>query len=99
MVLEYAVEREGGTLLSIEASPGSAISGLDGVNPWRRTLRVKVTSQARDGRANEELVDIMAKALSIPRADVRLVKGSRSHMKKLFVPLPVEEVESRLGMS
>lgn len=98
MASDYAVGHDGGTLLRVEASPGSARSGIDGVNPWRRAVRVKVRAEARNGKANDELIDVVAEALSIPRKGIDIVKGSRSHLKTVLVPLPVDEVISRLGM-
>ena len=69
-----------------------------GINEWRGTVQIRVSSEARDGKANDDLLDFLARALSVPRRDLRIVKGSRSHRKKVFVPLALEEVVSRLGL-
>lgn len=96
--MEYASRRDGGTLLDVEVSPGAARTELAGVNEWRGTVQVRVASVARDGRANEELLEFLADVLSVPRKGLSIVKGSRAHRKKVLVPLAVEETLSRLGL-
>jgi uncharacterized protein (TIGR00251 family) len=98
MSVEYARSHGGGTLLDIEVSPGASRTETAGVNQWRGTVQVRVASEARDGRANDDLLDFLAQALSVPRRDLRIVKGSRSHRKRLYIPLAVDEVKSRLGL-
>ena len=98
MSVEYASSHGGGTLLNIEVSPGAATTELAGVNQWRGTVQVRVASEARDGKANDDLLDFLAQTLSVPRRDLRIVKGSRSHRKRVYIPLAVDDVASRLGL-
>lgn len=82
----------------VDVSPGASRSEVAGVNAWRKALDVKVAAEARDGKANEELVSLIAGALRVPRRDVRILRGERSGSKLLEVPLGADEVRRRLGV-
>ncbi|MFL5267058.1 MAG: DUF167 family protein [Stellaceae bacterium] len=61
---------------SAERLIGIAISA-DG----RRVLKASVTAPARDGRANEALLQLLARAWHLPRRDLSIVAGSASRSK------------------
>ena len=48
-------------------------------------LRVRVAAPPVDGAANEALVDLLARALGVPRRDVRIVGGATSRRKVVEV--------------
>ena len=48
-------------------------------------LRVRLAAPPVDGAANEALVDLLAKALHVPRRDVRIVSGATSRRKVVEV--------------
>ena len=51
---------------------------------WREdTLRVRVTAPPAGGRANEAVIDLLARTFGVPRSSVALVKGAASR-DKLF---------------
>jgi uncharacterized protein YggU (UPF0235/DUF167 family) len=51
-----------------------------------------------DGAANDELLDLLAKALGVPRSGVRLVHGKSSRVKRVEVDrLGAEDVRARLA--
>lgn len=61
-------------------------------------LAVRLHAPPVDGRANEELVALLAAALGATRADVRLVAGHRARIKGLEVTgLTVDVVRGRLA--
>jgi len=76
--------------ITVEASPEAARTKIIGVNTWRKALQVKVAAEARDGRANAELVRFLAARLSVPPSSVRLLKGEKSSIKVLRLPLKAE---------
>ncbi len=77
--------RIGADSLTIEVTvrPGSARSGIVDVRP--DGLVVAVHSPPTEGRANEELIAIIAKALSIPRSAITLLQGRRGRRKILRI--------------
>jgi uncharacterized protein (TIGR00251 family) len=45
------------------------------------TLRVRVTSPAEGGKANQDVCELLAKALGVLKRDVRIVSGHRGRSK------------------
>ena len=50
------------------------------------SLLVSVTARAHEGKANEAVVNAVAKALRVPKSSVRIVSGLSSRTKMLEVP-------------
>ena len=74
-------------------SPGASRTGEAGpTGPDGAELKVRLASPPVDGRANDELVRWLAKALGVPRSAVLLVRGERSRSKVLRVDLGLRRV-------
>ena len=56
-----------------------------------------MTEAPADGAANEAVVKLLAKALGISRAEVRIVSGAASRHKRVAVPFDPDEARRRLG--
>ena len=54
-----------------------------------------------DGKANKELIKILAKMLSVPSVDLSIVYGLTSRIKRVKItgPLTIDEVMNRLGFA
>ena len=50
------------------------------------SLLVSVAARAQEGKANEAVVKVVAKALHVPKSSVRIVSGLSSRTKMLEVP-------------
>lgn len=61
------------------ASPSGVAGEHDGA------LRVRVSAAPIDGAANEELIRILARALSVPRRNVEITSGHTSKVKQVRV--------------
>jgi len=62
-------------------------------------LRVRLAARAIEGRANEELVRLLAKTLGVRRRDVSMAAGARSRRKLLKVTgVTLAEAKHRLGL-
>lgn len=85
---------DGTTRVLVRAQPGASRAGLAGL--WNEHLKVAVRAPADEGRANEELVRVLAEALGLRPKDVGLARGEKARVKELIVALPVEEVRRRL---
>jgi uncharacterized protein len=66
-------------LLPVRAQPGAKRSGVVGEHGGR--LKVAVTAIAEKGKANEALVEVVAAAFGLKRAQVTLVSGQTSNQK------------------
>ncbi len=74
-----------GNGLRIEAlaRPGASRSGCLGVEA--RGLVMALHSPPEGGRANDELIEILARTLKLPRASVRIVRGASSRRKTIEI--------------
>jgi hypothetical protein len=74
-----------------------------GIGGWRpgadghEELEVRVAEAPVDDAANQAVVKLLAKALGISRAEVRIVSGMRSRHKRVAIPFDVQEFRRRLG--
>ena len=74
-------EGRGAVLLSVHAQPGARREGVAGLHGGR--VRIRTKAPAVDGKANDELVRIVARAFGLVRRDVELVSGASSRRKEL----------------
>jgi len=82
-------------LLPVRAQPGAKRSGVVGEHGGR--LKVAVTAIAEKGKANEALVEAVAKAFELKRSQVTLVSGQTSNQKVFrLAGVALEAVESQL---
>ena len=86
-------------VLAVRVSPRSAKPGIGG---WREgadgrdELEVRVAEAPADGAANDAVVNLIAKALGISRAEVKIVSGAASRHKRIAIPFDLAEVQRRL---
>ena len=67
----------------IHVQPRSSRSGIDGLHG--DALRVRVNAPPVDGAANEAVVEVLAKALGVPRRAISIVAGHGSRSKVVEV--------------
>jgi uncharacterized protein (TIGR00251 family) len=72
-------------LIAVRAHPGASREAVE-LRP-DGTLEVWVRKPAVDGKANEALVELLAKRLGVPRSAVRIVRGANGRTKTIHVPL------------
>jgi len=81
---------------SVTVSPGAAQSEV--VGRHGEGWKVRVAAAPERGRANEELLAVLAEALEVPRRDVALVSGGSSRRKVVEVAgLDLAAVKRRLS--
>lgn len=88
-----------GSVIAVRVSPGSSRPGIEGPygDVLPNSIRLRVASPPVDGRANTEVCEVLAAALGIDASTVRVAGGMRSRAKRIWVPLPTDEVARRLG--
>ena len=76
-------EQDGAVRFSVRVQPRSSrrdIVGLHGTS-----LKICVHAPPVDGAANDEVIDVLADALKVPRRNVRIVSGDGSRNKVVEV--------------
>ncbi|MFH1140507.1 MAG: DUF167 domain-containing protein [Chloroflexota bacterium] len=83
------------TLLALHVQPNAKRSEILGLA--NGVLRVRVAAPAKEGRANEALIDLLAALLTVPKARIRIVQGLTARNKVVAVQgLSQEEALQRL---
>ena len=84
-----------GVVLRVQAVPGSRRNAILGVR--NGALRVAVTQVAEKGKANEALIEVLAKQLGLRKSHVGLLAGERSPRKQFLVEsITVSELRERI---
>jgi uncharacterized protein (TIGR00251 family) len=97
LVIEAVIETTpDGVLISVRVIPRAARSGLAGTRG--NALLVRLQSPPVEGAANEELIEVIAKALQVPKRAVSIVAGDRSRQKRVrVVGIDAVTAASRVG--
>lgn len=72
-------------LIAITVQPGAKTSEIEGIDPFRGTLGVKVKSLAQKGKANQELINLLSSKLDVPQFNINIVKGEKSRQKTVKI--------------
>jgi uncharacterized protein YggU (UPF0235/DUF167 family) len=84
--------------LRLRVSPGAARSEV--VGPYGEGWKVRVAAPRERGRANEAVVELVARTVAVPRASVSLVAGASARDKVVVVKgLEQSDAERRLASS
>jgi uncharacterized protein len=84
----YRRSADGVFSISVHAQPGAKrteVAGLHG-----NSLKIRIAAPALEDRANEALIEFLAKRLGIAKRNVTLVAGDKSREKRIEVHGPVE---------
>jgi hypothetical protein len=78
----------GGVSVALRVTPRGGRDGIDGVETLadgRSVMKVRVRAIAEGGEANRAVTALLAKALGLPKARVRLLSGATSRLKQVAV--------------
>ena len=97
LLSKCATETDDGLLITIKVHPGAKAARIEGIDPYRGSLGVRVKSQAQKGRANTELIKFLSKVFGVPVSDISIIKGEKSHQKNVkIVNFKKEQLEKKL---
>jgi uncharacterized protein (TIGR00251 family) len=75
-----------GISVALRVTPRGGRDDIDGVETLaggRTVIKVRVRAIAEAGEANRAVTELLAKALGVPKAKVRLVSGATSRLKQV----------------
>lgn len=88
----FTVDSSGSVLLRIKVEPRSSRPGIAGIHG--DAVKVRLSSPPVEGRANAELLSLLAKALKLKKSQVELISGRSSKQKKVrFTGIKPEALE------
>jgi uncharacterized protein (TIGR00251 family) len=70
-------------VLAVHAQPGAKRTEIAGVHGL--ALRIRVAAPALEDRANEALVEFLAKRFGVPKRNVTLSTGHKSREKRFLI--------------
>ncbi|MHC4115267.1 MAG: DUF167 domain-containing protein [Planctomycetota bacterium] len=76
-------EFEGGVIFTVKVVPGSSRTAVEGILGGR--LKVKVSTPAEKGKANQSLVELLAGRLSVKKKDISIISGQTNPVKQVTV--------------
>ena len=85
-----------GISVSLRVTPRGGRDDIDGIEQLangRSVVKVRVRAIAEGGEANRAVTELLAKALGVSKASVRLLSGATSRMKQIGI----EGDPARLG--
>jgi hypothetical protein len=92
----------GGVRIAVRLTPRGRADRIEGVAhlaDGTSVLRASVGAPPEDGRANEALLRLLAKAWGLARRDLAIVAGPRSRNKSVHVAGDPAALAERIGMA
>lgn len=77
-----------GCIVRIKLSPNASFCGFGElfVNADGQTyLKAYITVAPEKGKANKEIIKVLAKELGIPKQKIELLAGATTHLKKFYI--------------
>jgi uncharacterized protein (TIGR00251 family) len=77
-----------GISVALRVTPRGGRDGIDGIETLangRNVMKVRVRAIAEGGEANRAVTELLAEALGVPKAKVRLLSGATSRLKQIAV--------------
>src|SRR5712675_185398 len=61
------------------------IDGLETLANGRTVVKIRVRAIAEGGEANRAVIEVLAKALGVPKGKIRVLSGTTSRLKQMAV--------------
>ena len=77
-----------GVSVALRVTPRGGRDDIDGIETLadgRTVLKLRVRAVAESGEANRAVLELMAKALGVPKARVRILSGTTSRLKQIAI--------------
>lgn len=85
-ILQKCIDQQDeGVLVNIEVKPQSKAAGIEGIDEWRKCIKVRIKAKAQKGKANKELIQLLSFKLSLPPSKFIIVNGLRSTRKTIKI--------------
>jgi len=93
--MTFYTVRKDGIALHVKVQPGAGVNRIVGVRGGE--LLIKVKGAPERGKANKDLVNLLARALGLPKARLELAAGAASRHKRILLPAEALEVVRRMA--
>ena len=76
-------ETKDGVLINLFVQPKSAKNEI--IGPHNGALKIKITAPPTDGKANQEIIEVLSDMLDVPKRQIHLVKGDINRNKTVLI--------------
>lgn len=84
-------ETRDGIVITLKISPNAS---KNEIIKSEEGLKVKITAQPIDGKANKALIEYLSKQLKIPKSSIEILKGETSKEKTVLIkPRTPEDID------
>lgn len=91
----YYYWRKNVLFLEIYLQPNASKNAIIGKHGDK--LKISVTTQPIENKANQELIKFIAKFLNLPKSQINLVKGKQSRNKLIAISPPQKNLNALLA--
>lgn len=75
-------ENQSGLILTFKISPNAKKNEI--IKDDNGNIKIKITAQPIDGKANKCLIEFLSKQFKIPKTSIKILKGETSKDKTVF---------------
>ena len=91
-------EVDGGVVLGVKVVPGSSKTVMTGT--LGEMVKIKIAAAAEKGKANQCLVEFLAKQLGVKKNSISIIKGKTSPVKRVKVTgISAKRLLNKLGVN
>lgn len=70
-------------IIKLIVKPNSAKNLIEGA--YLDRIKIKIASPPEKGKANKELIKFISEKLEIPKKNIKIISGEKSHLKVLEI--------------
>jgi uncharacterized protein len=88
-----------GSLLFLRVTPKAGADEIAGLRidaDGKMSLQIKVRTQPEKGKANEAVIQLLARSFGLPRSAFTLVSGETGRLKTIRIDAPPQRIEQTL---
>lgn len=86
-------ETKDGIVITLKISPNAS---KNEIIKSEEGLKVKITAQPIDGKANKALIEYLSKQFKVPKTSIKILKGETSKEKTLLIKVFDEQKVSHI---
>ncbi len=91
-------DTDGGAVFKVKVVPGSSRTEICGILDGM--VKIKVTSPAEKGKANQALINFLAQLLDVRKNQLSIISGQTSRIKQIRVlSMSAETLLKKLGLN
>ena len=69
--------------ITVQVQPRSSRDEIIGIHEGR--LKIRISAPPVDGKSNERLTEVLAKAFEVPKSGVEIIRGHHSRVKTITI--------------